>query len=196
MFVKKIRMFLSALTKNRTYLRQHLSCNTRNFNVKVNKACPGCGAKFHQSNSSQPGYLPLIAQKISVSEEMLDSLRKKNEPLTVKEAKMLLTKPEPIICSKCHSLRHHQGAHRSQSLKTNMMQFAELKMQTGGLVVMIIDLLDPLGTLIKNIDEYTGEKDILLVLNKSVRYRANAGLDASEFSISQIQKLAPKANTL
>ena len=127
------------------------------------KECPGCGAKFQVDSPSRPGYLPPIAIKRQPSREEIDSIKSK-AVLDMRDLKLLKPKTR-IICSKCHSLKHQQGSQISVSKKTNLQQFELLKTNKGGHVVLIVDLLDICGTLI-DVEQYCGEKKLLVVLNK------------------------------
>ena len=132
-------------------------------NAARGKECPGCGAKFQVESPSRPGYLPPIAIKRQPTQEEIDSIKSK-AVLDMRDLKLL--KPMTrIICSKCHSLKHQKGSQISVSKKTNLQQFEQLKTNKGGHVVLIVDLLDICGTLI-DVEQYCGEKKLLVVLNK------------------------------
>jgi putative ribosome biogenesis GTPase RsgA len=141
----------------------------RNLSLRrcfTTKECPGCGATFQKSQPNHAGYLPEISPKDSVSEQELQEIKLKKGPLSVREAKLLInsTSSASVICKRCHS---KSGSKRTISLKSNVVQFANLKINSGGLVIVVLDLLDLHGTLINNIHEYVGQKDMIVVLNKA-----------------------------
>ena len=131
----------------------------------IGEVCSGCGARFQQSSPWKPGFLPPVAIKQSLSEREIEEIRAK-PVLDLADIKLLTkSKQTRVICAKCHGLKHQQGAPRSISKKTNLVQFEKLNSQKGGYVVLIVDLLDLPGTLI-DLEQYCGLKKTLVVLNK------------------------------
>lgn len=128
--------------------------------------CSGCGAKFQKEFKNEPGYLPPLQPRRIASPEEIKSIEESKEPLSPAEIKLLLQKDKPIICKRCHSFK--SGKERSRALKNNRIQFADLKARSDGLVVLVVDLVDVPGTLMHDITDYVGVKDMIVILNKAV----------------------------
>jgi ribosome biogenesis GTPase A/RNase P subunit RPR2 len=135
------------------------------FSTKeVSNSCPGCGAQFQKNQPTRHGFLPEIKDKTQPTSEQIQSLIAQKEPITKAEAKLLMNANKRLICQRCHSLK--SGVQRTTSLKTNIIQFSNLKATTGGLVILILDLLDLHNTFISNLTQYVGQKEFIVLLNK------------------------------
>jgi hypothetical protein len=106
------------------------------------KHCPGCGAFFQNHSVEKSGYLPPMLPKLSLSAQeilRIEAIEKSSEPISPQDLKLLLRKRAPaseIICHKCHS-NQRSGKKTSITLKTNRIQFSDLKMRDGGIVVCV-----------------------------------------------------------
>jgi ribosome biogenesis GTPase A len=127
--------------------------------------CPGCGALFQQEFPQQAGYLPPMQRREEVTEEEIKRIQESKDPLTPREVKILLQKDKVIVCKRCHSFK--SGLERSVSLKSNRIQFKEVKQRNGGLIVLVLDLVDLPGSMIHDLSDYVGIKDMIVVLNKA-----------------------------
>jgi ribosome biogenesis GTPase A len=127
--------------------------------------CPGCGALFQQEFPQQAGYLPPMQKREEVTEEEIKRIEESKVPLTPREIKILLQKDKVIVCKRCHSFK--SGKERSVSPKSNRIQFKEVKQRSGGLIILVLDLVDLPGSMIHDLSDYVGTKDLIVVLNKA-----------------------------
>ncbi|CEI86229.1 hypothetical protein RMCBS344292_00672 [Rhizopus microsporus] len=132
--------------------------------------CPGCGAPFQQTDSNKPGYLverkdkeikKKKVQKKSLSDEeyqkLVESLDDETRALLgddednelVKENTQegTVTKPQRIVCQRCHELQHHHKSTTSSSPKflRESQQYGSLeflKTKQDPLVVVVLDITD------------------------------------------------------
>jgi hypothetical protein len=150
------------------------------------KHCPGCGAAFQNSSKLKAGYLP----PINLEDRQLDSfltddevariakIEKSNEPISPKDVKLLMKKRNlsksntAIVCWKCHSSGHQNLLQTQQRgpvmLKTNRVQFSDLKIKSGGLLILMLDMMDLPNSIIEDLTDYTGQKDLIVLLSKAV----------------------------
>lgn len=152
-------------------LQRFFRISIRAVNTNALKSCSGCGAFFQNHSITAPGYLPPIAMRRDKEEydALVTFLREKVEPLTPSELNILLGKDRKdavITCLRCHAIQK-SGRAVTTSLKTNRAQFAALKMNKGGLVFVVLDLMDLKGTIIPDLVDYVGAKDTVVLLNKS-----------------------------
>lgn len=132
------------------------------------KICYGCGATFQNIHKDKVGYLPPMSPKEEVDEKELE-IAKKAEILTPKQLKLILKSMKPqkkIMCMKCHAIQH-SGQDFTLQLKTNRLQFQELKNSSRlSLLVLVLDMMDIPNTIIPNLTEFAGQNDLLVLLNK------------------------------
>jgi 30S ribosome assembly GTPase len=135
---------------------------------RLPKICFGCGATFQNINKDKVGYLPPMSPKEEIDEKELE-IAKAADILTPKQLKIILRSMKPqkkIMCMKCHAIQH-SGQDFTLQLKTNRLQFQELKNSSRlSLVVLVLDLMDIPNTIIPNLTEFAGQNDLLVLLNK------------------------------
>ncbi|KAJ3325695.1 hypothetical protein HDV06_003496 [Boothiomyces sp. JEL0866] len=144
----------------------------------VGKECSGCGSIFQNHSEEKPGYLPPIQERKIATPQEIERLERKTEPLTQAELKILLQKhkkPKAIVCKRCHSIL--KGDNTTRSMKTNRIQFGQLKAKSGGLVILLLDLMDLPQSFVKDLWDYVGNKKLVLALNKYDLMPANYDLD-------------------
>jgi 30S ribosome assembly GTPase len=147
------------------FIQPRLQLNfKRFFTTKLASNCPGCGAVFQMEFPNKPGYLPPIQARIETTPEQIQQIERTTDPLTPRQLKILLQNQKGIVCKRCHSFK--SGTDRSVSLKSNRIQFKELKQHSRGLIVMVLDLVDLPGSMIHDITDYVGVKDMIIILNK------------------------------
>ncbi|KAJ3271144.1 hypothetical protein HDV01_007002 [Terramyces sp. JEL0728] len=124
-------------------------------------------------------------RKIATPQE-IERLERQTEPLTQEELKILLQKykkPKPIVCKRCHSIL--KGENTTRSMKTNRIQFGQLKAKPGGLVVLVLDLMDLPQSFVKDLWDYVGSKRLVVALNKIDLMPVNYNLEAVKQWVSK-----------
>ncbi|KAI8927719.1 P-loop containing nucleoside triphosphate hydrolase protein [Entophlyctis helioformis] len=136
----------------------------------VPKACPGCGAAFQHHSETASGYIPVeaLSRRSALSPDKIERLRNSPDPLTPGQVKTLLDAAKPFVplCFRCHQLKNHSITVVPPSFKTDTMQFSDLKIRNGGIVVLVVDVYDLPGTLLPNLFELVGQKTTIIALNK------------------------------
>ncbi|KAJ1328741.1 hypothetical protein BSLG_009976 [Batrachochytrium salamandrivorans] len=98
-------------------------------------------------------------------------VKNSTEPLTPSQVKILINaskqKKDIPICQRCHNLKHHNYSQVPASFHTNHSQFKSLKTHVGGLVVLIVDIYDLPCTLLSNLRDLVGIKNVIVAINKS-----------------------------
>nr|KAJ3421308.1 hypothetical protein HK105_003931 [Polyrhizophydium stewartii] len=137
------------------------------------KRCPGCGSKLQTRSPDEKGYIPesALEQRTMIEPEEIVRLRSSKSPLTPGQVKMLLDYADPKrlipICQRCHNLRHHNEAPEPEVAKTDNSQFKELKAQSGGLVVVVVDAFSLPSTLLPQLHEMLGFKKMIIAINRT-----------------------------
>ncbi|KAJ8327182.1 nitric oxide associated protein 1 [Batrachochytrium dendrobatidis] len=134
--------------------------------------CVGCGAAFQHHSPISAGYIPELAysRKASITPAAIAKLKDSVEPLSPSQVKTLInaSKEEKVvpICQRCHNLKHHNKSQVPATFSTVHSQFKSLKTRTGGLVVLIVDVYDLPCTLLPNLRDLVGMKNVIVAINK------------------------------
>ncbi|KAJ3148931.1 hypothetical protein HDU86_007289 [Geranomyces michiganensis] len=151
------------------------------------EACTGCGAPFQTTTPDAPGYYPISrdskprppsvhakpALEATANSGVALPGTNPDGTLTPSELRTLLrnyksneTEGELRICRRCHRLRHSNEL-RIRVYPDADKLLADVRINTGGLVVCIIDLADYPASVIRELSQLVGvDKPILLVGNK------------------------------
>lgn len=115
----------------------------------------------------------MMQEPLPLSKQDLDRIQQieaSPEPITPQELKLLLRKKKEkkkvILCMRCHALQK-SGKRTTTSLKTNRRQFSDLKSESGGLVILMMDLMDLHNSVIQDITDFIGRKRVIILLNKA-----------------------------
>ena len=153
-------------------------------------------------------------------EKRVEALEKSSEPISPQELKLLLRKRgiassssssktgkrsgSTIVCWKCHSSGHRhlmQNQHTISSslsplIKTNRTQFANLKLHSGGLLVLMLDMMDLPNSIIDDLTEYVGQKELIILLNKADLMPDNFAWSRLTKFLQRIYPLAREAKSI
>ncbi|KAJ3145463.1 hypothetical protein HDU89_007088 [Geranomyces variabilis] len=141
------------------------------------KLCTGCGAPFQTTTPDVPGYYPKSrdSKPRPPSVHAATALNAGEDgTLTPAELRALLRASssssgggeEARVCQRCHDLRH-SNKQRKRVYPDADKLLADVRVNTGGLVVCIVDVADYPASVVRELSQLVGvEKPILLVGNK------------------------------
>lgn len=150
-------------------------------------------------------------------EKRAETLEKSSDPISPQELKLLLRKRgiatsyrtgkrsgSIIVCWKCHSSGHRhlmQNQHTISSslsplIKTNRTQFADLKLHSGGLLLLMLDMMDLPNSIIDDLTEYVGQKELIILLNKADLMPENFAWSRLTKFLRRIYPLAREAKSI
>ncbi|KAM5271729.1 nitric oxide-associated protein 1 [Ctenodactylus gundi] len=110
-------------------------------------SCSGCGAALHCQDPGVPGYLP--REKLHVAAQADGG-------------------PAQLVCQRCWLLVHHQRALRLQVSREQYLELVSAALRRPGpaLVLYLVDLLDLPDTLLPDLSELVGPKQLFVLGNK------------------------------
>eukprot|EP00842_Homolaphlyctis_polyrhiza_P001464 jgi/Hompol1/2318/HPOL_005938-RA len=133
--------------------------------------CPGCGSTFQHHAPNAVGFVEpqVLDNFVSLTPAKVSSLMNSDRPLLPNELRLLLraAKGSVPICKRCHELKHRNNPTAPANFKSDTKQFSNLKMQRGGIVVLITDAVDLPNTIVADLLTTVGPKKTIIAINKT-----------------------------
>ncbi|KAJ3052763.1 hypothetical protein HK097_005719, partial [Rhizophlyctis rosea] len=139
----------------------------------------GCGAPFQTSDLEKPGYLSQRALEKATQRDSAPKKAKKQAgipddipegAISLAQAKKLLKAaepPKPLVCLRCHKLKH-EGVKVARTTNPQPAKlFADLRVKNSGVVVIVADVCDMPASIDTEILQHIGTgKKLILAANK------------------------------